>query len=99
MSSENTLQLVKELDKINNSISVNSYRSAWVSFFVSLAYLVFIFIRSSNQENNISVNWVLAMFYVFAFILLFLSFYQIIKYVFNKKLSLIIQSILDLEKK
>ncbi|WP_337871637.1 hypothetical protein [Ignavibacterium sp.] len=99
MSTENTMQLVKELDKINNTISINSYRSSWISFIVSLAYLVFIFIWSANQQNNFGVNWVMAMLYVFSFILLFVSFYQIIRYIFNKKLSLIIQSILDLEKK
>lgn len=99
MSSENTMQLVKELDKTNKSISINNYRSAWISFFASIAYLVFLFIRYSNHQNDASFNWVLVIFYVLAFILLFHSFYQITKYIFNKKLSLIIQSILDLEKK
>lgn len=99
MSSNNTIQLVKELDEIKNSVSTKSYRSAWISFFVALAYLVFIFIRNINQQNNINATWVFSLFYAFAFILLFLSFYQIIKYLFNIKLSLIIQAILDLEKK
>ena len=99
MNSENTMQLVKELDKINNSISVNSYRRAWVTFFISLFYLIYVFVRSLNQSNNYNVIWVLALFYAFAFIFLFQSFYQIIKYIFNKKLSLIVQAILELEKK
>ena len=99
MNSENTMQLVKELDKINNSISVNSYRTARVTFFISLFYLIYIFIRSVYQPNNSGVNWALALFYAFALIFLFQSFYQIIKYTFNKKLSLIIQAILELAKK
>lgn len=99
MNSENTMQLVKELDKINNSISVNSYRTAWVTFFISLFYLIYIFIRSFYQPINSGVTWVLALFYAFAFISLFQSFYKIIQYIFNKKLSLIIQAILELEKK
>jgi len=99
MNSENTIQLVKELDKINNSISVNSYRTAWVTFFISLFYLIYIFTRSVFQPNNSGVNWVLTLFYAFALIFVFQSFYQIIKYIFNKKLSLIIQAILELAKK
>jgi hypothetical protein len=99
MGSEHTMQLVKELDKIRNSNSTKSYSSPWISFIVALAYLVFIFNRSINQQNSITVSWIYAAFYAGAFIILFFSFYQIIKYIYNKKLSLIIQSILDLETK
>jgi hypothetical protein len=99
MNTENTIQLIKELEKTTKSISIYKYRSAWVTFFISLFYLIYVFVRSFNQPNNSNVIWALALFYAFAFIFLFLSFYQILKYIFNKKFLLIIQAVLDLEKK
>jgi predicted membrane channel-forming protein YqfA (hemolysin III family) len=99
MDSENTVSLVKELEKINSSNSKNNYNVAWITFGVSIFFLTVLFSKSLYPNSGPTNVLVLIMFFVLAILLMLKSFYTITNHINNKKFSIIIKSILDLEKK
>ena len=99
MNSENTVSLVKELEKINSSNSKNNYSVAWITFFVSIVFLTVLFSKSLDPNSEPTNVLILVMFFVLAVLLMLKSFYNIINHISNKKFSVIIKSILELEKK
>lgn len=98
MNSENTVLLVKELEKINNNKSKNSYSGAWVSLGVAITYLTYLFVQSINSNIGNRNIWIYAILFVIMILLLLQSFYWILSFRTDKKLTLIINAILDLEK-
>jgi hypothetical protein len=96
VDSENTIKLVKELEKINAATSKNSYFGAWVGLFLGIVYLTYIFVELNKDAAN--YNWVYAFFFVMAIIILLQSLYIIISSIIYKKISLVIKSVLDLGK-
>jgi|GEM_PF-1443333 len=98
MDSDITLSIVKELEKINISRSKYSYRGAWATLFVSIVYLTYLFFKSLGPITEKANVWVYVLFFVIALLLMLQSFYVILSHIINKKLSIIIKSILDLGK-
>ena len=99
MDSENTVSLVKELEKINSSNSKNNYNAAWSTFVASIVFLTVLFLKSLYPNSGPTNVLILVMFFVLAVLLMLKSFYSITNHINNKKFSIIIKSILDLEKK
>ena len=99
MDSENTVSLVKELEKINSSNSKNNYNAAWSTFVASIVFLTVLFSKSLYPNPGPTNVLILVMFFVLAVLLMLKSFYSITNHINNKKFSIIIKSILDLEKK
>jgi predicted membrane channel-forming protein YqfA (hemolysin III family) len=99
MNSENTVSLVKELEKINSSSSKNNYNVAWSTFGASIVFLIVLFSKSLYPNSGPTNVLTLVMFFVLAVLLMLKSFYSITNHINNKKFSIIIKSILDLEKK
>jgi hypothetical protein len=96
MNSENTIQLVKELEKISSSTKKNSYFGAWSGLLLGIVYLTYLFIKLS--EGSVNIPWVYAFAFVAALLILLQSFYLIISTTMYRKVVLIIKSVLDLEK-
>ena len=99
MNSENTVSLVKELEKINNLSSKNNYNVAWSTFVVSIVFLTVLFSKSLYPNSGPTNVLFLVAFFVLAVLLMLKSFYSITNHIINKKFSIIIKSILDFEKK
>ena len=99
MDSENTVSLVKELEKINSSNLKNNYNAAWSTFVASIVFLTVLFSKSLYPNSGPTNVLILVMFFVLAVLLMLKSFYSITNHINNKKFSIIIKSILDLEKK
>ena len=99
MDSENTISLVKELEKINSSNSKNIYTISKMTFGVSIVFLTVLFSKSLYPNSGPTNVLILVMFFVLAVLLMLRSFYSITNHINNKKFSIIIKSILDLEKK
>ena len=95
MKAEITMSLVKELDKIKSIRSRNSYFGAWCGFIVSIIWLARLYMLSIEKSPNQSLEWFPAFMFVVALILCLQSFYIIVRHITNKKISLIIEALLE----
>jgi len=99
MNSENTVLLVKQLEKINSFRSKNSLAGAWVALLLSIAFFTSLFYRSFFPIRVNDVVWAWVLLFLFAIVLMLQSLFIIFSHIVNKRFAIIIQSILDLEKK
>jgi cobalamin biosynthesis protein CobD/CbiB len=99
MNSENTVLLVKQLEKINSSRSKNNLAGAWITLLLSIAFFTSLFYKSFFPIPANAVVWAWVLLFLFAIVLMLQSLFIIFSDIVNKRFAIIIQSILDLEKK
>ena len=97
MESENTFSLVKELEKINSMKSKNSFSGAIITLIVSIILLSALLYKILSFQSGISSMWVLIAFFVISLTMMLQSIF-IINHQTNKKISIIIQTVLELSK-
>ena len=98
MESENTFSLVKELEKINSMKSKNSFSGAIITLIVSIILLSALLYKILSFQSGISSMWVLIAFFVISLTMMLQSIFIIINHQTNKKISIIIQTVLELSK-
>lgn len=98
MDSENTVSLVKELEKMNSANSKNNYRLAWTNLVVSIVLLTALFNKSLSPTSGPTNAIILSILFAFAVLLMLSSFHNISNNITKKRLSIMIKAILDLEK-
>lgn len=85
MKAETTMLLVKELDKIKSIRSRNSYFGAWCGFIVATVWLARLYVLAIGRTFEQGLNWLPALGFIIALIILLQSFYIIIRHITNKK--------------
>lgn len=98
MKGETIILLVKELERIRGIRSRNSYFGAWCGFIVSIISLAGLYMLAIGRTYEQGRDWLLAFFFIIALIILLQSFYIIIRHITNKRISLIIEALLEKNK-
>ena len=98
MKPETTISLVKELEKIKSIRARNSYFGAWCGLLVGLIWLGSLYLFTFEKEPVKSLGWFPSLMFTLALMVLLQSFYIIIRYLMNRKFSIIIESLLENKK-